>query len=252
MTLVPNLNGPGSPIYDELVAINGNPCDPPAHQLPAVRPAMAPGMYPAPAGVYVDQAALALAPEVIAGLFANAPRDGSPWAAVLLFGGGAAQQVHQYGFSGPYPSAPGYGYHVPPHYPAAYQAGAGPYQASAAPPREVGGLEQARYAPIPALPPAPPPLPPPPAADPYGAGERTRQIGGPGYSGGFAAMTGLGGQQGPAPDRAERSEGYGYGRAPEPLWPEEDEQEAVYETGSGRGGWLSRRFGAARRESRDG
>jgi hypothetical protein len=249
MTLVPNVNGPGSPIFDELVAMNGDPREPP-RQLPAVRPGFAPGAYPVPAGVYGDPAALALAPEVIAGLFANAPRDGSPWAAVILFGGGGtAQQVQHYGFSGPYPSSPGYGYHGGPNYPATYQASAGQYQAPAAPPRELGGLEQARYAPIPALPPAPPPPPPPPAAAPYGygAGERTRQIGGPGHPGGFAATTGLGGQQERTPYRAER-----YGRAPEPLWPEEDEQEAEQEAGSGRGGWLSRRFGAARRESRDG
>lgn len=258
MTLVPNLNGPGSPIYDELVAMKGDPREPPAHQLPALLPGMAPGMFPVPAGIYADQAGRALAPEVIAGLFANAPRDGSPWVAVVLFGGGAAQQVQQYGFSGPYPSAPGYGYHVGPHNPAAYQTGASSYQAPAALPRETGALEQARYAPIPALPSAPSPAPPPAPAG-YGAGERTRQIGGlgpgPGYSGGFAAMTGLGGQQAQA--RAQPSD-WSEQRAqapesvwPEPVWPEEDAQEAAQEADSRRGGWISRRFGAARRESRD-
>lgn len=260
MTLVPNLNGPGSPIYDELVAIKGNPCDPPAYHVPALLPGMVPGVYPVPAGAYADQLGRVLAPEVIAGLFANAPRDGSPWVAVLLFGGGAAQQIQQYGFSGPYPSAPDYGYHVAPHYPAAYQAGAGSYQAPAALPYEAGALEQARYAPVPALPPSP--APPPASA------ERTRQINGlgPGYSGGFAAMTGLG-EQAPAQaqaqsyeqDRAEqlfRQQEQLYARAarantPEPVWPEEDEQEAAaQDAGSRRGGWLSSRFGGARREFR--
>lgn len=118
MTSMPDLNITGSPIYEDLVAVSGDPYQPPAYQLPdvyaggymAVPPHASPdtsGSYPAIPNAVSMQAA----PEAVTQWLGQFLGNGN-WFAVLVFGGAAADQFqrmsqpaqyHQYqpaGYSG--------------------------------------------------------------------------------------------------------------------------------------------------------
>lgn len=100
MTSMPDLNITGSPIYEDLVAITGDPYQPPAYQLPdvyggglvAAPPHALPdttGSFPAIPSAVSMQAA----PEAVTQWLGQFLGHGSGnWFAVLVFGGAAADQ----------------------------------------------------------------------------------------------------------------------------------------------------------------
>lgn len=100
MTSMPDLNITGSPIYEDLVAITGDPYQPPAYQLPdvyggglvAAPPQALPdttGSFPAIPSTVSMQAA----PEAVTQWLGQFLGHGNGnWFAVLVFGGAAAEQ----------------------------------------------------------------------------------------------------------------------------------------------------------------
>jgi len=100
MTSMPDLNITGSPIYEDLVAITGDPYQPPAYQLPdvyggglvATPPQALPdttGSFPAIPNAVSMQAA----PEAVTQWLGQFLGHGNGnWFAVLVFGGAAAEQ----------------------------------------------------------------------------------------------------------------------------------------------------------------
>ena len=100
MTSMPDLNITGSPIYEDLVAITGDPYQPPAYQLPdvyggglvAAPPPALPdttGSFPAIPSAVSMQAA----PEAVTQWLGQFLGHGNGnWFAVLVFGGAAAEQ----------------------------------------------------------------------------------------------------------------------------------------------------------------
>jgi hypothetical protein len=161
MTSMPDLNITGSPIYEDLVAMSGDPYQPPAYQLPDVygggyveaTPAST-GSFPMPAA---GQTAFAMqaAPEALVQWLGQFLGTGN-WFAVLIFGGGAADQF-QRGMAPAHYQEPGYsGYDAASQYSPEqiYQA----YQWYAAQQQAQAALEARTPA---ALPPAPEAYPAP-------------------------------------------------------------------------------------------
>jgi len=106
MTSMPDLNITGSPIYEDLVAITGDPYQPPAYQLPdvyggglvAVPPRALPdttGSFPAIPSTVSMQAAPEAVTQWLGQFLGHGNGSGignGNWFAVLVFGGAAADQ----------------------------------------------------------------------------------------------------------------------------------------------------------------
>jgi hypothetical protein len=159
---MPDLNITGSPIYEDLVAVSGDPYQPPAYQLPDVygggyveaAPAST-GSFPVPAAG-PTAFAMQAPPEALVQWLGQFLGTGN-WIAVLIFGGGAADQF-QRGMSPTQYQEPGYsGYDAASQYSPEqiYQA----YQWYAARQQAQAALEARTPA---ALPPAPEVYPAPP------------------------------------------------------------------------------------------
>src|SRR5262249_50252035 len=118
MTDTPDLNIAGSPIYENLVALSGDPYQPPAYQLPDVYGAAGAGsgaMAPAAGargwdyGGEVPTMATAGSPAMLTQLLGRMLGDGQSWVAVLIFGGPVADQLrYQYQTQQQSPQFPGY------------------------------------------------------------------------------------------------------------------------------------------------
>jgi hypothetical protein len=104
MTNMPDLNITGSPIYEDLVAVSGDPYQPPAYQLPDVYgggyveappPPMpvSSGAFGLP-GIAPSAIAMNAAPEALTQFLGQFLGNGN-WFAVLIFGGGAAEQFQR-------------------------------------------------------------------------------------------------------------------------------------------------------------
>jgi hypothetical protein len=100
MTSMPDLNITGSPIYEDLVAVSGDPYQPPAFQLPDVYGGGYVEAMPASAGSLSAPAAgptafaMQAAPEALVQWLGQFLGTGN-WFAVLIFGGGAADQFQR-------------------------------------------------------------------------------------------------------------------------------------------------------------
>lgn len=103
MTSMPDLNITGSPIYEDLVAITGDPYQPPAYQLPDVYGgglvAAAPQALPDTTGSFPaipSAVSMQAAPEAVTQWLGQFLGHGSGnWFAVLVFGGAAAEQFQR-------------------------------------------------------------------------------------------------------------------------------------------------------------
>lgn len=137
MTSTSDLNIAGSPIYESLVAITGDPYQPPAYQLPDVYGSRAPvSAYDDNAGAggaganRAGAAPLSASPDMLSQFLGQmlgggqSAGDGQSWVAVLIFGGPIADQLRRHQFMqqfGPiahygqpgasgYANVPGYGF----------------------------------------------------------------------------------------------------------------------------------------------
>lgn len=103
MTSMPDLNITGSPIYEDLVAITGDPYQPPAYQLPDVYGgglvAAAPQALPDTTGSFPaipSAVSMQAAPEAVTQWLGQFLGHGNGnWFAVLVFGGAAAEQFQR-------------------------------------------------------------------------------------------------------------------------------------------------------------
>jgi hypothetical protein len=112
MTSMPDLNITGSPIYEDLVAVSGDPYQPPAYQLPDVYGGRYAEATSASAGSFAMPAAgptafaMQAAPEALVQWLGQFLGTGN-WFAVLIFGGAAAEQF-QRGVAPTHYQEPGY------------------------------------------------------------------------------------------------------------------------------------------------
>jgi hypothetical protein len=165
MTSMPDLNITGSPIYEDLVAVSGDPYQPPSYQLPDVygggyveapppaTPVANPGAAFGLPGLAPTAIAMNAAPEALTQFLGQFLGNGN-WFAVLIFGGGAAEQFQRM-YQQPQYQQPAYsGYDAASQYSPEqiYQA----YQWYAAQQQAQAALEARTPA---ALPPAPEPYP---------------------------------------------------------------------------------------------
>jgi hypothetical protein len=117
MTSMPDLNITGSPIYEDLVALSGDPYQPPGYQLPDVYggglvaappqslPADTSGSFP----VIPNAVSMQAAPEAVTQWLGQFLGTGN-WFAVLVFGGAAADQFQHVSQTAQFPQYQPAGY----------------------------------------------------------------------------------------------------------------------------------------------